>query len=252
MLEVVRPQPDVDRLRREAAVREREHGLAAGLEDARDFFANRERLRQIIDRHDVRDDVEGIIFKRQDRLLVQVLDHVRVDLAVLLELLLVHAERDALPREVGDVRGKVRDVRRANVQDGGFLPLPERRPVKIRQRRDGRVVDVEAEARHVVKSRIRRLVAAREVARRVRPVGGPFGRLEHVRDADGVQREAAHRHDGQRLGARSREWREGARHANACRQQQRQQRRGAQHGAVLAVLQTCESDAPRVVRATAV
>ena len=153
---------------------------------------------EVVDADDIGDNVEGVVVEGQRRVDVEVLDDVLRDLAVLGELLLVHAEGDAAARVVGDVGGEVRDVRRADVEDRRRLPRAERRRVVVRQRRDGGVVDVEAEPRHVVEDRVRALVAPREVPRRVGPLRRPLGRRQHVRHAHGVGREPRHAAEGRR------------------------------------------------------
>mmetsp|Transcript_8199 Transcript_8199/g.33749 ORF Transcript_8199/g.33749 Transcript_8199/m.33749 type:complete len:240 (+) Transcript_8199:102-821(+) len=186
VLEVVGAEPDVDRLRGEAAVREREERRAAGFEHSRDFARDLERFGQVIDRDAVGDDVERGVLEGERRVGVEVLDDALVDVGVRVELHGVHAERDAaaVPQRVC-CRGEVRDVRGAEVEDGGPVPLAEDFVVVCRERGDGGLVDVVHEALEGVEVAIGRLVLSGKIRRRVRPRGGPPRRREDVGDADG-------------------------------------------------------------------
>ena len=64
VLKVVGLQPDVDGLAREAAVGEGEHRLTSWLEHARHLLAHLQRLGEVVDAHDVGDDVEGVVLVR--------------------------------------------------------------------------------------------------------------------------------------------------------------------------------------------
>ena len=205
VLEVVRAQPYVDRLGREAAVREREHRDAARPQHARDLRADLPRPREVVDAHDVGDDVERVVVERERRVGVEVLHDVLADLLVELELVLVHAERDPPPRRgLVDRLREVADVRRAEVEDVGVVPRFERLGVVLGQRADRRVVHVEAEARRRVEARVGGLVLARKVRGRERPLGRELRLSQHVahreiaRDGDGPR--AAHAHTPQAVG----------------------------------------------------
>ena len=124
----------------------------------------------------------GLYLKGQLRVLVQILHHRLRQLRVLSQFLGVHPQAHD-PRRLVSL-GVVRDPARAEVEQRGVGAAARREDlgVELRQRGDGRVVDVRDEARGVVEERVVGLVVARKVLPREGGLGGPLDAHEGLKE----------------------------------------------------------------------
>ena len=78
---------------------------------------------QVVDRNHIGHHIKRIVLEGERRIVVEILDHVRIDLTIVPELLLVHTQGYSVTSEVRNVRREMRHMGRANVQNGGLLPF---------------------------------------------------------------------------------------------------------------------------------
>lgn len=118
MFDISGTAPDVDDLCGKAAIRKGHDSTTARTQDAAHLLEHLQRLSEIVDRDNVGNDIEGVVFEWEGRVYIQIANDATRGQGIGVELLLVHADN-------GERFGRVvvRDVRNpagAEVQNVGI------------------------------------------------------------------------------------------------------------------------------------
>lgn len=192
MIQITGPQPNINRLRREASVTKAHDRAAARSQDSGEFSENLLRSRQIVHRNSTSDHVKALVGKRERRVHIQVPQHRRLcGGRILLQLGTIHAHARypaaAALRRLHPGVGVVGDVRGAEVEGGAWR---REGVVVLGQGADGEIIYVKAETRLAVEYRVRGGILALKTFRREGPFFRPswalqdFARRRHAELSD--------------------------------------------------------------------
>mmetsp|Transcript_33574 Transcript_33574/g.71596 ORF Transcript_33574/g.71596 Transcript_33574/m.71596 type:complete len:211 (+) Transcript_33574:288-920(+) len=199
VLQVVRLEPYLERLRREAPVAHGNDTLPPRPQDSGDLVEDFFWLIQVIHAHNAGDLIEAFVLKGKFWLFIKIAHDIRRELFVLAQFIVVHAKSHHVPSL--PLLGIMTDPRGANIQH--VISVLHILCVVLRQCIHRKIVNVEHETRLIVEDGVVGFVLSFEVGGREGPLRREFGVDQHAFDEllhGGRRRQAGgRRHGAQRI-----------------------------------------------------